>query len=125
MVGLCSQMLGETALTQHKFDGLQGAPGTVGRLAELPVDVYWPGHQLVVRECAVEGAVGQERLGPARRTAGQPQGGPGSGWGYSRSRHRARLSSRSRCAGRSCRKASNPRPRTASSRSGNHPRSAA
>jgi hypothetical protein len=45
---LCSQVLGETALTQHKFDGLQGDPGTGGRLAELPVDVYWPGHQLVV-----------------------------------------------------------------------------
>jgi hypothetical protein len=48
VVGLCSQVLGETALTQHKFDGLQGDPGTGGRLAELPVDVYWPGHQLVV-----------------------------------------------------------------------------
>ncbi|MFJ5174932.1 hypothetical protein ACIP68_13935 [Streptomyces griseoviridis] len=42
VVGLCNQVLGETALTQHKFDWLQGDPGTGGRRAELPVDAYWP-----------------------------------------------------------------------------------
>ncbi|MFC4500725.1 MULTISPECIES: hypothetical protein [Streptomyces] len=48
VVGLCNQVFGETALTQHKFDWLQGDPGTGGRRAKLPVDAYWPGHQLVV-----------------------------------------------------------------------------
>ncbi|WCH90831.1 hypothetical protein POD33_01240 [Streptomyces moderatus] len=48
VVGLCSQVLGETALTQHKFDWLQGDPGAGGRRARLPVDAYWPGHRLVV-----------------------------------------------------------------------------
>ncbi|MFF8939627.1 hypothetical protein ACF08O_33990 [Streptomyces paradoxus] len=32
VVGSCSQVLGETALTRHKFDGLQGDPGTGGRM---------------------------------------------------------------------------------------------
>ncbi|MDX2831594.1 hypothetical protein [Streptomyces scabiei] len=48
VVGLCNQVLGETALPQHKFDWLQGDLGTGGRRAKLPVDAYWPGHQLVV-----------------------------------------------------------------------------
>ncbi|MFF4363771.1 hypothetical protein [Streptomyces sp. NPDC001604] len=48
VVGLCDQILGETALTQHKFDWLLGDPGTSGRRANLPVDAYWPGHRLVV-----------------------------------------------------------------------------
>ncbi|MFE5879598.1 hypothetical protein [Streptomyces hydrogenans] len=48
VVGLCSKVLGEAALTQHKFDWLLGDPGTSGRQAKLPVDAYWPGHQLVV-----------------------------------------------------------------------------
>ncbi|MFI6932534.1 hypothetical protein [Streptomyces sp. NPDC050287] len=48
VVDLCSQVLGETALTQHKFDWLLGDPGQSGRRAKLPVDAYWPGHQLVV-----------------------------------------------------------------------------
>lgn len=48
VVGLCNQVLGETALAQHKFDWLLGDPGTGGRRAGLPVDAYWPGHQLVV-----------------------------------------------------------------------------
>ncbi|WP_254047422.1 hypothetical protein [Streptomyces aureus] len=48
MVGLCNQVLGETALTQHKFGWLLGDPGTSGRQARLPVDAYWPGHRLVV-----------------------------------------------------------------------------
>ena len=48
VVDLCDQILGETALTQHKFDWLRGDPGTSGRRAKLPVDAYWPGHRLVV-----------------------------------------------------------------------------
>ncbi|MFF5974041.1 hypothetical protein ACFY7C_21210 [Streptomyces sp. NPDC012769] len=48
VVGLCNQVLGESALTQHKFDWLLGDPAANGRRAKLPVDAYWPGHQLVV-----------------------------------------------------------------------------
>ncbi|MFI1281299.1 hypothetical protein ACH4U5_11170 [Streptomyces sp. NPDC020858] len=48
VVGLCNQVLGEAALTQHKFDWLLGDPGTGGRQAKLPVDAFWPGHHLVV-----------------------------------------------------------------------------
>ncbi|MBY8341243.1 hypothetical protein LXH13_19435 [Streptomyces spinosirectus] len=48
VVGLCNQVLGETALAQHKFDWLLGDPGRGGRRAKLPVDAYWPGHRLVV-----------------------------------------------------------------------------
>ncbi|MEV1069470.1 hypothetical protein [Streptomyces sp. NPDC050263] len=48
VVGLCDQVLGEVALTQHKFDWLLGDPGANGRQVKLPVDAYWPGHQLVV-----------------------------------------------------------------------------
>jgi hypothetical protein len=48
VVGLCNQVLAETALTQHKFDWLLGDPGTSGRRVKLPVDAFWPGHHLVV-----------------------------------------------------------------------------
>ncbi|MFG2960402.1 hypothetical protein ACGF5O_42620 [Streptomyces sp. NPDC048291] len=48
VVGLCNRVLGERALTQHTFDWLRGDPGVGGRRARLPVDAYWPGHQLVV-----------------------------------------------------------------------------
>ncbi|MEX0172184.1 hypothetical protein [Streptomyces sp. LMG1-1-1.1] len=48
VVGLCGEILGEVALTQHKFDWLLGDPGAGGRQARLPVDAYWPGHRLVV-----------------------------------------------------------------------------
>ncbi|MFJ2889137.1 hypothetical protein ACIO53_24130 [Streptomyces sp. NPDC087305] len=48
VIGLCNEVLGESARTQHKFDWLQGDVGTTGRRAKLPVDAYWPGHQLVV-----------------------------------------------------------------------------
>ncbi|MFJ8112712.1 hypothetical protein [Streptomyces sp. NPDC096132] len=48
VVGLCSEVLREAALTQHRFDWLQGDPGQSGRRVKLPVDAYWPGHQLVV-----------------------------------------------------------------------------
>jgi hypothetical protein len=48
VVGLCNEVLGETALIQHRFDWLLGDPGVGGRRVRLPVDAYWPGHQLVV-----------------------------------------------------------------------------
>ncbi|MFD0306978.1 hypothetical protein [Streptomyces sp. NPDC127119] len=48
VVGLCDLILGESALTQHKFAWLLGDPGTSGRRVRLPVDAYWPGHGLVV-----------------------------------------------------------------------------
>ncbi|MFJ2262549.1 hypothetical protein ACIOKD_30275 [Streptomyces sp. NPDC087844] len=48
VVGLCDLILGENALTQHKFEWLLGDPGTSGHRARLPVDAFWPGHGLVV-----------------------------------------------------------------------------
>ncbi len=48
VVGLCNEVLGATALTQHRFDWLLGDPGAGGRQARLPVDAYWPGHRLVL-----------------------------------------------------------------------------
>lgn len=48
VIGLCDRILGETALMQHRFDWLLGDPGAGGRRVRLPVDAYWPGHQLVV-----------------------------------------------------------------------------
>ncbi|MEU1536227.1 hypothetical protein [Streptomyces fagopyri] len=48
MMNLCDMALGETGLREHRFDWLLGDPGTSGRRAKLPVDAYWPGHQLVV-----------------------------------------------------------------------------
>lgn len=48
VVRLCNRLLGEDALPQHRFDWLLGDPGAGGRRVRLPVDAYWPGHQLVV-----------------------------------------------------------------------------
>ncbi|WP_340559679.1 hypothetical protein [Streptomyces sp. GSL17-111] len=48
VVGLCDRILGESALTQHRFDWLLGDPGAGGRRVRLPVDAYWPGRRLVV-----------------------------------------------------------------------------
>jgi hypothetical protein len=48
VIDLCNAVLGEQALTQHRFDWLLGDPGANGRQVKLPVDGYWPGHQLVV-----------------------------------------------------------------------------
>lgn len=48
MIGLCNEVLGEQAATQHRFAWLLGDPSTNGRRATLPVDGYWPAHQLVV-----------------------------------------------------------------------------
>ncbi|MFD9049378.1 hypothetical protein [Streptomyces zaomyceticus] len=48
VVGLCDRILGESALTQHRFEWLLGDAGSGGRRVRLPVDAYWPGHRLVV-----------------------------------------------------------------------------
>jgi hypothetical protein len=48
VIGLCNEALGEQASTQHRFEWLLGDPDAGGRRATLPVDGYWPGHQLVV-----------------------------------------------------------------------------
>ncbi|MET7671492.1 hypothetical protein [Micromonospora luteifusca] len=48
VIRLCNEVLGEQAATQHRFTWLLGDPSTNGRRATLPVDGYWPGHQLVV-----------------------------------------------------------------------------
>ncbi|MDJ0460688.1 hypothetical protein [Streptomyces sp. H27-C3] len=48
VIDLCNAVLGEQALTQHRFDWLLGDPGVGGRQVKLPVDGYWPGRQLVV-----------------------------------------------------------------------------
>lgn len=48
VVSLCAQILGESALTQHRFDWLLGDPGAGGRRVKLPIDAFWPGHRLVL-----------------------------------------------------------------------------
>lgn len=49
VIGLAAEILGETPLTQHRFDWLRGDPGADGRRgATLPVDAYFPEHALVV-----------------------------------------------------------------------------
>ncbi|NUP41552.1 MAG: hypothetical protein HOY76_32135 [Streptomyces sp.] len=48
VVGLCNRILGEQALTQHRFAWLLGDPGVGGRRVKLPVDAYWPEHRLVL-----------------------------------------------------------------------------
>ncbi|MFJ6016853.1 hypothetical protein [Streptomyces sp. NPDC092952] len=48
VVRLCNRILEESALPQHRFDWLLEDPGAGGRQVKLPVDAYWPGHQLVV-----------------------------------------------------------------------------
>lgn len=48
VVDLCEQVLGSAASRQHKFDWLLGDPGKGGSRRRLPVDAFWPEHQLVV-----------------------------------------------------------------------------
>ena len=59
VVGLCNRILGERALTQHRFAWLLGDPGVGGRQVKLPVDAYWPEHRLVLeyRELQHEQAI--------------------------------------------------------------------
>lgn len=48
VIDLCEEVLGETASRQHRFNWLCGDPGESGRRARLPVDAYFPTHELVV-----------------------------------------------------------------------------
>lgn len=49
VIDLCDEVLGESALRQHRFPWLVGDPSPkTGRTAGLPVDAYWPSLNLVV-----------------------------------------------------------------------------
>ena len=48
VIGLCEEMLGERAIRQHRFSWLQGDSNESGRRTRLPVDAYFPEHELVV-----------------------------------------------------------------------------
>ena len=48
VLDMCDEVLGGTGQQGHRFDWLLGDPGATGRQVNLPVDSYWPGHQLVV-----------------------------------------------------------------------------
>ncbi|WP_201788864.1 hypothetical protein [Amycolatopsis orientalis] len=48
VLDLCDEILGERGQRQARFDWLRGDPGRNGRTVRLPVDSYWPDHQLVV-----------------------------------------------------------------------------
>ena len=49
VLDLCDGVLGEKGLRQHRFPWLIGDPSPkTGRTVALPVDGFWPGHNLVV-----------------------------------------------------------------------------
>lgn len=48
VLDLCDEVLGTAGSRQHRFDWLLGDPGMTGRQVGLPVDAYWPDHNLVV-----------------------------------------------------------------------------
>jgi hypothetical protein len=48
VIDLCERVLGSSALRQHTFDWLPGDPGKNGNCRRLPVDAFWPNHDLVV-----------------------------------------------------------------------------
>jgi hypothetical protein len=48
VLDLCDEVLGSQGVRQHRFDWLLGDPAKNGRRVRLPVDGYWPDHQLVV-----------------------------------------------------------------------------
>ncbi len=48
VIDLCDEILGEKAQRQHRFDWLRGDPNEAGVRARLPVDAYYPRHDLVV-----------------------------------------------------------------------------
>src|SRR3954451_24413355 len=49
VLDLCDEVLGEARLRQHRFPWLLGDPSAkTGRTVALPVDGYWPGHNIVV-----------------------------------------------------------------------------
>ena len=48
VLNLCDEILASRCSRQHRFEWLLGDPGKTGRQVRLPVDSYWPSHQLVV-----------------------------------------------------------------------------
>lgn len=48
VIDLCEVLLAEPALRQHTFDWLRGDSNTSRPGRRLPVDAFWPGHQLVL-----------------------------------------------------------------------------
>lgn len=48
VIGLCDAVLRAVAIRQHRFDFLRGDPGSRGEGARLPVDGWYPAHNLVV-----------------------------------------------------------------------------
>ena len=48
VLSLCDEALGVPGSRQHRFEWLVGDPGKSGRRVMLPVDGYWPEHELVV-----------------------------------------------------------------------------
>ena len=48
VLDLCDEILGEKSLRQHRFAWLRGDPGSRGQGIALPVDGYYPEHELVV-----------------------------------------------------------------------------
>jgi hypothetical protein len=48
VLDLCDEVLGAPGMRQHRFDWLLGDPNSAGRCTRLPVDGYWPDHDLVV-----------------------------------------------------------------------------
>lgn len=48
VIDLCDAALGEAAIRQHRFDFLRGDGGSRGEGARLPVDAWYPAHNLVV-----------------------------------------------------------------------------
>jgi hypothetical protein len=48
IIDLCDELLGTPALRQHRFDFLRGDATSGKQGTKLPVDAYYPDHQLVV-----------------------------------------------------------------------------
>jgi hypothetical protein len=48
VIDLCDEILGEQSLRQHKFDFLLGDKSSSGIQCKLPVDAYYPIHNLVI-----------------------------------------------------------------------------
>jgi len=48
VIDLCDEILGETAVRQHRFPWLCGDAGKNGKVVCLPVDAYYEGHKLVI-----------------------------------------------------------------------------
>lgn len=49
VIGLCEEVLGFPASSEHRFDWLRGDPSPkTGKSVRLPVDAYWEDLQLVV-----------------------------------------------------------------------------